>query len=183
VSIKTKRIIALSICLLLLAAAIFQNIRNNAKLAGKDNENDDGNVLVNDGNDNNDDENTNTTDGSDEAKEFFAGARLERESDRSLSEAECLAVISDTEASEDEKTAATQMQLAIEMMNQMENTIETAIKSRGYNDVFVILDSDGFIKITVMAKELTEGEVETLTDIALENTDADIGQLVINNII
>ena len=75
-SLKTKRLIALGICLVLLAAAIFQNIRNNKdKAAGKDD--DKKGLIVNDPDDYLDETIL-------DAEEFFAGARLERESKRSL---------------------------------------------------------------------------------------------------
>lgn len=176
-SIKTKRIIALSICLLLLTAAIFQNIRNNNKDKKTDNEDKNG-IIVNDG-DNNDDETGELLD----AEEFFAGARLERDSKRSLLEAECIAVISDQEASDDEKEEAQQMQLALEMMMQLEEEMETTIKSRGYEDVFVELDEDGYINVTVMAEELNETEVMVLANIVVDSTDAELDQITIKNII
>lgn len=176
-SIKTKRIIALSICLLLLTAAIYQNIRSNSK-GRKANNDDKSGIIVNDDNDN-DDETGEILD----AEEFFAGARLERDSKRSLAEAECIAVISDAEASEDEKEEAQQLQIALEMMIQLEEEMETSIKSRGYEDVFVELDEDGYINITVMAEELTETEVMVLANIVVDSTEAELDRITIKSII
>lgn len=173
-SLKTKRLIALGICLVLLAAAIFQNIRNNKdKAAGKDD--DKKGLIVNDLDDYLDETIL-------DAEEFFAGARLERESKRSLLVAECAAVIDDTESSEEEKVQAMELKDAIEMMIELESDMETAIKGRGYEEVIVELDEDGYIYVTVMAEELTEQEVMVLAGIAIDTTGATLDQIVVKNI-
>ena len=176
-SIRTKRIIALSVCLLLLSAAIFQNIRNNGKNKNANKNDKKDGIIVND-----DDENDNKTGEVLDAEEFFAGARIERESQRSLSEAQCVAVIGNQEASEEEKAAAAEAQLAIEMMNELEADMETSIKGRGYADVFVELDETGYVFVTVMAEELTEQEVGVLAEIVLDTTNVSIEQISVKNI-
>lgn len=178
-SIKTKRIIALSICLLLLTAAIFQNIRNNSKAGNTDKDNNKDGLIVNDGDDNDDETGGEILD----AEEFFAGARLDRESKRSLTEAECTAVIGDQDATDEEKAAAQELQLALEMMVELEGEMETAIKSRGYEDVFVELDENGYVNVTVMAEELTEQEVMALADVVVSAANISLDQLAIKSII
>lgn len=174
-SLKTKRIIALSICLVLLAAAIFQNIRNN-KDKPTDTDEEKKGIIVNDPDDYDDETLL-------DAEEFFAGARLERESKRSLQVAECVAVISDQEATEEEKAQAKEIQDALQVVSELESDMETSIKSRGYDDVFIELDEDGYINVTVLAEELTEQEVMVLADIVISATDASLDQVVIRNII
>lgn len=96
--------------------------------------------------------------------------------------AECAAVIDDTESSEEEKVQAMELKDAIEMMIELESDMETAIKGRGYEEVIVELDEDGYIYVTVMAEELTEQEVMVLAGIAIDTTGATLDQIVVKNI-
>ena len=94
----------------------------------------------------------------------------------------CAAVIDDTESSEEEKVQAMELKDAIEMMIELESDMETAIKGRGYEEVIVELDEDGYIYVTVMAEELTEQEVMVLAGIAIDTTGATLDQIVVKNI-
>ena len=77
---------------------------------------------------------------------------------------------------------AMELKDAIEMMIELESDMETAIKGRGYEEVIVELDEDGYIYVTVMAEELTEQEVMVLAGIAIDTTGATLDQIVVKNI-
>ncbi len=181
-SLKAKRIIALCICCVLLAAAVFQNLRSGAASSGKD----PGDNPVNQPNDPNDGDDGNGSlvgnDGSDIIEEYFAGARLERESSRSMEEEACQAILNSEESSEEEKTAANETVQVLSLRNEVESTLETAIKSRGYEDVFVLLDDSGAVDVTVWSEELAEDEVMILANLILDNTGAEMDQIVVKNI-
>ena len=92
-SVKVKRLIALGVCVALLGVAVFQNVRmnNKDKLTPKPtqtaNSQSKEDSVVN-------------------SDEFFAQARLEKESNRAEEEALCAAVIADSQSTEEEISEA-----------------------------------------------------------------------------
>ena len=78
-SIKVKRIIALGVCAALLAVAIVQNVRTGKQEAGELKPTAPANA--------------DPVEETNQSEEFFAQARLERESERAAAEAECAAII------------------------------------------------------------------------------------------
>ncbi|MBQ8827822.1 MAG: SpoIIIAH-like family protein [Clostridia bacterium] len=180
---KTKRIIALCVCCLLLAAAIYQNVHSRS---GSDNEevvNSDSSeaeevIFVQDYNNQevgNDAESESTAEElsdteetgvkCDNALDYIAELRIEREVLRSTEAEECMTIIEDTTASDGAKETAQETVDSISTMTEIEDSLESAIKSRGYEDVFVVYDDEGSIDVTVIAKNMTEDEVNSIAEI------------------
>lgn len=173
-SVKVKRMIALGVCVLLLGVAVFQNIRTNRNGAGElapTNANKPDATASTDGDDGE------KTTVSAELLEYFAGARLERESDRSALSEECAMIISDEEASEADKTAAADLAKSLETMAKAETEMEAAIEGRGYEEALVFLGDEGSVEITVLAEKLDETEATAIANIAVESASADLDDI------
>lgn len=177
-----KRIIALCVCCLLLAAAIVQNVYSNRKknAANADGGSGNSDVLagdLNDGKENaeNNDLLTNTKpNGEDSGKreatgikcdsvaDFMAGLRLERDESRSLAAEACMTVIENENADADEKTKAQETVQSISLMQEIEKSIETAIKGEGYADAFACYDDSGSFDVTIVAETMTQEDVMSI---------------------
>lgn len=161
-SIKVKRIIALSVCAVLLTVAIVQNVRSAKQEAGE---------IKPTAAANADPVETNQSD------EFFAKARLERESERAAAEAECAAVLADSESTEAEITEANEISESLAAMMETEQKLESVIAGRGYEDVLVMLSGEGEMEITVSKAEIDETEAAAIAQLAQESTGISIDNL------
>lgn len=101
----------------------------------------------------------------DNALDYIAEMRISREVSRSEATEECMAIIEDSTSSDSEITSAQEAVTSISTMTEIEDSLESAIKGRGYEDVFVIYDDDGSIDITVIAKNMTDSEVNTIAEL------------------
>ena len=181
---NVKRIIALCICCALLAAAVIQNVYSNRKNDGGDADGtanvQSGDEVLADGGqaadtnadaDANADVNVDANAGADNeetvptgilcesVEDYLSGLRLERDQLRSLEAEECMSIIESEETAEDEKTKAQESVQSIGIMQEIESSVETALESKGYEDVFVNYSEDGSIDVTLVAKTLIEEEV------------------------
>ena len=152
-SMRTKRIIALVVCVSLLATAIILNVRTEKGEAGDKTGGDNVNVSVGgDETDQNGSENVingneETDVGAgvtkvDDAEEYFAAIRLNRLNSRSETEESCNEIIDSETASESNVADAVAQIETLKKTTTMETDLETAVKSRGYDDVFVIIEND-----------------------------------------
>ena len=186
-SMRTKRLIALAVCLVLLAVAVVQNASADGAEAG--NLNDDGNVNVSTGNgEKNDDllvdkpENV----GSGVIKvadreEYFATVRLNKLNDRSETEESCNEII-DSEAAAEETVADAVAQMeSLKKIAKTEESLETNILARGYEDVFVIIEND-CVYITVAADSLDVNEASAIAVAACEITGCDIEDVILKGV-
>ena len=197
-----KRIIALCVCCLLLVAAIVQNVYSNRKKNAADTGGAPGNsdVLVNDpdGGDENtggDGLLTNTQPGDDNSgkkeptgiqcdsvADFMAGLRLERDESRSVAAEACMTVIESEAADADEKTKAQETVQSISLMQEIENTVETAIKGEGYADAFACFDDSGSFDVTVVAETMSQEEVMAIAYMIQTAAGLEISSLSVQSI-
>lgn len=162
-SIKVKRIIALSVCAVLLAVAIVQNVRSAKQGAGE--------IKPTAA------ANADPVEEVNPSEEFFAKARLERESERAAAEAECAAVLADSESTEAEITAANEISESLAAMTETEEKLESVIAGRGYEDVLVLLSGEGEMEITVSKAEIDETEAAAIAQLAQDSTGISIDNL------
>ncbi len=182
---NVKRIIALCICCALLAAAVIQNVYSNKKRADNNTAgavstegsqdtlaNSDGEKAPTGTEGGEDGEDTALATGikCDNVEDYLAGLRLERDKVRSATAEECMAVIESESAKDDEKTKAQETVQSIGAMQEIEGSIETALKSKGYEDVFVTYATEGSVDVTLVAKILHEDEVMAIAGIISEST-------------
>lgn len=163
-SVKIKRIIALGVCVLLLGVAVFQNVRAHKKA---DNELKPTAVA-----------NAEPMDTTDQ-EEFFAQARLEKESARAETEALCAAVIADSESSAEEISQANAKVESLRVIAETEANLESLIAGRGYQQVLVELTDEGQLEITVSQPEIDESEATAIAQTAQESTGISIDNLCV----
>ena len=186
-SLKVKRILALCVCFALLAVAVYQNIRHDVKESNSEtDEPSDEVIYVQDNNSENVD--NVTGDGvptgikCDNPTDYIAGLRIEREAERSAFTEECLAVIDDTDSSETEVLNAQDEIIAVSAMTECEDLIESSIKSRGYEDVFVGFGDDGFVDVVLIAETVTASEIETISSVVFSQIEIEPEFLTVSSV-
>jgi len=190
-SMRTKRIIALVVCVSLLAVAIIQNVKTNKGEAGNKTGGDNVNVSV--GNPNDKDGSNNASNGNDasdvgkgvikvnDTEEYFATIRLNRLNSRSETEESCNEIIDSETASESNVADAVAQMETLKKITKMETDLETAVKSRGYDDVFVIIENDS-VYITVQADSLDGSEASAIATSACEITGYTLDDVVLKGV-
>lgn len=186
-SMRTKRLIALAVCLVLLAVAVVQNASADRAEAG--NTSDAGNVNISTGNgdENKDllvDKPANVGSGVinvDDAEEYFATIRLNKLNDRSETEESCNEII-DSEAAAEETVAEAVAQMeSLKKIAKTEESLETNIMSRGYEDVFVIIEND-CVYITVAADSLDVNEASAIAVSACEIAGCEMDDVILKGV-
>ncbi|MBQ8164416.1 MAG: SpoIIIAH-like family protein [Clostridia bacterium] len=195
-SLKVKRILALCVCCVLLAAAIYQNIRTDDTNSGADvdstiSESSEDVIFVQDYNSeeagNIDGEQANTDVDltgikCDSPLDYIAGLRIEREAYRSALTEECMSIIESTSSSDAEVSIAQDEILAVNSMTETEDLLESALKSRGYEDVFAEYNDDGCIDIVLIAKNISESEIETITSMVYSESGVTSEYLTVSSV-
>ncbi len=174
-SMRTKRIIALVVCVSLLATAIILNVRTEKGEAGDKTGGD--NVI-------NGNEETDVGAGVtkvDDAEEYFATIRLNRLNSRSETEESCNEIIDSETASESNVADAVAQIETLKKTTKMETDLETAVKSRGYDDVFVIIEND-CVYITVQSDSMDSGEASAIATSACEITGYTFDDIILKGV-
>lgn len=196
-SAKAKKIIALCICCALLAVAIIQNVYtgikddnaatgkvesgDNADVNGEPDDSQD--VLAGENQSAEEDAETVATGLKCESvADYISGLRLERDEVRSLAAEECMAIIENETSAEDDKAKAQETVQSIGMMQEIETSLETALKGKGYEDVFVIYNDQGEIDVTLVAKTLVQEEVSAIASIIHTSTGVSVGNMSLQSI-
>lgn len=186
-SMRTKRIAALVICLLLLTVAVFQNMDMDEAEAGNKNGNGDVNVSLGG---NNNSSNVGNLPGEEDEKgvmnvadveEYFAAMRLNRLNERSKTEENCNEII-DSENSEESAVADAVAQIeTLKQIEKMETGIETSVKARGYNEVFAIIENDN-VYITIETSSIDSSEASAIAVSACDITGYSIDDVVVKGV-
>lgn len=104
-----------------------------------------------------------------DADDFFAQARLDRETGRSKSIETFNSLIENEEADEASRAAAEEGVLTMAENTQTETAIENLIRAKGFADAVCYI-SDGKISIVVKADGLDSDAVAKITEIAAEQS-------------
>ena len=191
-SMRTKRIIALVVCVSLLATAIILNVRTEKGEAGDKAGGDNVNVSVG-GDETDQNGSENVINGNeepdvgagvtkvDDAEEYFAAIRLNRLNSRSETEESCNEIIDSETASESNVADAVAQIETLKKTTKMETDLETAVKSRGYDDVFVIIEND-CVYITVQSDSMDSGEASAIATSACEITGYTFDDIVLKGV-
>lgn len=119
--------------------------------------------------------------GSFERVDFFSKAKL----DRQISQSQTKSAIKDVLSSKDITSKLEQ-----EIINKLDrfvwmidaqNKIETLVKEKGYEDVFVAIAEDGSMDMVVKAQSLERSEVAQIADIASRYAKVPISNIHIKN--
>jgi hypothetical protein len=113
--------------------------------------------------------------------DFFSKAKLDRE----IAQGKLKGTIEDILASshmtsEMEKTISQKLDQLVQIA-EAETKIETLIKERGYQDVFVAIGEDGSLDMVVNTPSLTQAEVVQIADIASRHGNVPIPNIHIKN--
>ena len=185
-SMRTKRITALFICLVLLTVAIAMNSQVENGEAGKlkgDIENVDVGLK---------DEALNQSGNLDgdvgkgvvkveDADEYFATLRLNKLNERSQQQESFNEIIESDSAEESYIAEAVAKIEELEEINALEDLTETMVSARGYSDVFVKIDNE-FVYITVLADSLNENEASAIATTVSKETGILIDDIILKGV-
>ncbi|MBR5280045.1 MAG: SpoIIIAH-like family protein [Clostridia bacterium] len=173
---RTKRIMALSVCVLLLGLAIVQNLStesgSEAQIGEDTSVSGDADTLVD----------LIGVSKIEDEEEYFAGKRLHRLNQQSALADEYESVMEDQSADKDTIAEAQSMLASLDAVMTCENDLESQIKSLGYVDVFAELMSDGMVDITVLAESLSEADVQSIAIIAEGLTQSSMDRITIRGV-
>jgi hypothetical protein len=154
---RTKKIVVLSVMVVLLVATGVLNYVLNDKLTDVDDNPVDNNVT----------------------QTFFESSRDYRDGVR---ESELLyydAIINSENSSESAKLAAEAKKMSILAMMDQEMEIETMIEALGYDDSYVLFSDTG-VNVVVASAELTKEQANAIKQIVVDKTDYKATQIKIN---
>lgn len=98
---------------------------------------------------------------------FFAAARSNRESTRESEFLYLDAIVNSETSSESAKAAAEEQKLLLVKRMGTEQELETLIKGKGFEDAIVTV-SDGGVSVVVGCAELTEAQANQILDIVVQ---------------
>ena len=105
-----------------------------------------------------------------EGDDFFAQARLDKQTSRDEAVATLSKLFGDSTASSEQVKEATDKALATAQMIENESKMESMIKSKGYEDCIVYL-SDTNAKVVVKSEGLEQAEAAQIMDIVISQVD------------
>lgn len=100
---------------------------------------------------------------------FLVQARLDREQTRSKNKETLLEVINNESVSEDEKEKAVASMTQITERCELENTIETLLKAKGFSDIVVTL-SDEQADVIISGREVEDSKRAQIEDVIKRKT-------------
>ena len=180
-SMRTKRLIALAFCLVLLAVAVVQNASTDKAEAGTPV----GEGSVNDASDA-------VVEGKpesvgvgvikvDDKGEYFAAVRLNKLNQRSEAEESFNEIIDNESSGENSIADAVAKMESLKQISKMEKNLETNILARGYEEVFVIIENE-CVDITVASESLDGTEASAIAVSACEITGYEMDDIVLKGV-
>ena len=116
-----------------------------------------------------------------DTEEYFATIRLNRLNSRSETEESCNEIIDSETASESNVADAVATIETLKKTTKMETDLESAVKSRGYDDVFVIVEND-CVYITVQSDSMDGSEASAIATSACEITGYPLDDIVLKGV-
>ena len=113
---------------------------------------------------------------------YFAEARLERDKARSRQKEELRSL---AESGDTANAATLQAQeKLVDVINrcEIENTIETLIKQRGFSDALVYISDTEFIDVIVNASSLSSQQVAVISDIVVRHAQVPMENITVKNV-
>lgn len=146
---KTKKILVLSVMVVLLVTTGVLNFVLNDKLTGKNNGGDTPTPSV--------------------TQTFFVAARSDRETTRESEFLYLDAILNAESSSENAKTEAQNQKMLLVKRMEKELSLETAIKGKGFEDAIVTI-GDGGINVVIGKAELTKAEANQVLALVVQET-------------
>lgn len=107
---------------------------------------------------------------SQESANFFVESRMGRDNARSALKQELERIISDANQTEEAKQSASTQMMMLLARGDKENTIETLVRERGYEDALCMIDENGVELCVKSDEELTAEQVNAITDVIVRTT-------------
>ncbi len=148
---RTKKILVLSIMVVLLVTTGVLNFVLNDKLASATETPGDGGAVI---------------------QTFFAAARSNRDATRESEFLYLDAIVNSENSSASAKAAAEEQKMLLVKRMGMEQQLETLIQGKGFEDAIVAI-SDGGVSVVVGAVEMTEEQANQILDIVVETVSCD----------
>lgn len=114
--------------------------------------------------------------------DFFINARVEREQIRAKNKDTLMALIDNSNTSEDDKALATEEIIKMTAISEKENATETLLEAKGYSDAVVRINEEK-VSVIVNAVSLNEQDVAQVEDIVKGETGVDISKIVISPVV
>lgn len=108
-------------------------------------------------------------DESSEGNDFFASARLDRELSRSKATETLKSLINDNNTDKGAKEKAEQEVINMAKLSDKENTIESLIRAKGFDDAVVYIN-DGVAYVAVAAQGMTPADAAKIQEIITDQT-------------
>jgi len=116
-----------------------------------------------------------------ESEDFFVQARLERETIRSRQKEELQEITALKDAPEESVAKAHEEYLALIKRSEIEATIESLIRQRGFEDVVAILGTNGSVDLIVKADNLSQDQTAQISDIVVRHAGVPMDAIHIRN--
>ncbi|MGI6778077.1 MAG: SpoIIIAH-like family protein [Acetivibrionales bacterium] len=122
------------------------------------------------------------TEVSEQANEFFAQAKLDKEISLSRDTDMLKQITEDANADDEIKADAFEKMMVLVDKSQKEMRIEALIKEKGFEDVIALFGNDGSIDIIVKAPSLSSSDTAQIADIASRHAGIDISQIYVKSV-
>ena len=109
---------------------------------------------------------------------YMAQARLNREQIRSKNKETLLEVINNNDISEGEKKKAVKSMVKLTELNEKENTIETLLKAKGFDDIVVTI-SDKQADVIIIEKEVDDAKRAQIEDVIKRKAGVSVDNITI----
>ena len=109
---------------------------------------------------------------------YMAQARLNREQIRSKNKETLLEVINNNDISEGEKKKAVKSMVKLTELNEKENTIETLLKAKGFDDIVVTI-SDKQDDVIISEKEVDDAKRAHIEDVIKRKAGVSVDNITI----
>lgn len=109
---------------------------------------------------------------------YMAQARLNREQIRSKNKETLLEVINNNDISEGEKKKAVKSMVKLTELNEKENTIETLLKAKGFDDIVVTI-SDKQADVIISEKEVDDAKRAQIEDVIKRKAGVSVDNITI----
>lgn len=109
---------------------------------------------------------------------YMAQAKLNKEQTRSKNKETLLEVINNDVATEKEKKKAVKSMVKLTENNEIENTIETLLKAKGFSDVVVTIN-DNQADVVISQAEIGDDKRAQIEDVIKRKTDIEVKNITI----
>lgn len=113
---------------------------------------------------------------------FFANARLKREQTRAKNREDLMALIDNSNISEDKKQEAIDKVVELTAISEKESATEIQLEAKGFSDSVVSI-VDNHVDVVVNAPSLTEQDMAIIEDVVMTKTGATLDQITITGAI